>query len=86
MAIYLGTNELGGGGGAAIGDLAIKPGANKANTYVDSNGFTWLKTGVVETNLSTYPDAPITRAASEVASWLAILTEVIIDMVLNMTV
>ena len=69
MAIYLGTNELGGGGGAAIGDLAIKPAANKADTYVDSNGFTWLKTGVVETTLSTYPDAPKTRAGSEVASW-----------------
>ena len=69
MAIYLGTTELGGGGGAAIGDLAIKPAANKADTYVDSNGFTWLKTGVVETNLSTYPDAPKTRAGSEVASW-----------------
>lgn len=58
-----------GGGGAAIGDLAIKPAANKANTYVDSNGFTWLKTGVVETTLSTYPDAPKTRTGSEVASW-----------------
>ena len=70
MAIYLGTNELGGGGGgAAIGDLAIKPAANRANTYVDSNEFTWLKTGVVETTMSTYPDAPITRAGSEVASW-----------------
>lgn len=70
MAIYLGTNELGGGGGgAAIGDLALKPAANKANTYVDSNGLTWLKTGVVETTLATYPDAPLTRAGSEVASW-----------------
>lgn len=58
-----------GGGGAAIGDFAIKPAANKADTYVDSNGFTWLKTGVVETNLSTYPDAPKTRSGSEVASW-----------------
>ena len=58
-----------GGGGAAIGDLAIKPAANKANTYVDTNGFTWLKTGVVETTLSTYPDAPKTRTGSEAASW-----------------
>jgi len=69
MGIYLGSNELGGGGGAAIGDLAIKPAAIKANTYVDSNEFTWLKTGVVETTLSAYPEAPLTRAALEVASF-----------------
>ncbi|REJ61637.1 MAG: hypothetical protein DWQ21_09340 [Bacteroidetes bacterium] len=58
-----------GGGGAAIGDFAIKPIAAKANTYVDTNGFTWLKTGVLETTVSLYPDAPLTRAGSEIAGW-----------------
>lgn len=64
MGIYLGSTELGGGGGAAIGDYALKPAAAGANTYTDSNGHVWLKTGVVETTLSTYPEAPLTRALS----------------------
>ena len=69
MGIYLGANELGGGGGAAIGDLALKPAAQKADRYVDSNGFTWLRTGVVESDTSVYPDAPLTRYQTQVGSW-----------------
>lgn len=58
MGIYLGSTELGGGGGAAIGDYALKPAANGANVYTDSNGHIWLKTGVGETNLDLYPLLP----------------------------
>lgn len=58
MGIYLGSEELGGGGGAAIGDLALKPLANGASTYTDSNGFVWLKSGIGESNLDTYPLLP----------------------------
>ena len=61
MGIYLGANELGGGsgGGAAVGDLALKPAALGASLYVDSNSNTWLKSGVGETDLTTYPGLPL---------------------------
>ena len=61
MGIYLGANELGGGsgGGAAVGDLALKPAALGASLYVDSNSNTWLKSGVGETDLTAYPDLPL---------------------------
>jgi len=59
MGIYLGSIELGGGGGgAAIGDLALKPSAAGANLYTDSNGFVWLKSGVGESDLDAYPLLP----------------------------
>ena len=58
MGIYLGANELGGGGGGSIGDLSLKPSALNANLYVDSNNSTWLKSGVGESDLSVYPDLP----------------------------
>lgn len=59
MGLYLGANELGGGsGGGAVGDLSLKPAAKSADLYVDTNGSTWLKSGVVETDLSAYPNLP----------------------------
>lgn len=56
MAIYLGSNELG-GGKAPVGSLVYNVAAN-GDTYVDSNGQTLLKTGVVETDLTVYPGLP----------------------------
>lgn len=63
MAIYLGTNELG-GGKAPVGSLVYNAAAS-GDTYVDSNGQTLLKTGVVETDLTVYPDLPGTFATTE---------------------
>lgn len=63
MAIYLGTNELG-GGKAPVGSLVYNIAAS-GDTYVDSNGQTLLKTGVVETDLTTYPDLPATFALTK---------------------
>jgi hypothetical protein len=48
MGIYLGANELGGGGGAATGDLALKPLANGSAQFTDSNDNVWLKTGIFD--------------------------------------
>lgn len=64
MAIYLGTNELGGGGAAPVGSLVYNAAAS-GDTYVDTNGQTLLKTGVVETDLTVYPDLPVTYATIE---------------------
>lgn len=48
MGIYLGSIELGGGGGAATGDLALKPLANGSALFTDSNDNVWLKTGEID--------------------------------------
>ena len=48
-----------GGGGSSIGDLSLKPAAQNANLYVDSNNSTWLKSGVGESDLTVYPDLPV---------------------------
>lgn len=45
-----------GGGGGAVGSLSLQTEALDANTFVDSNGSTWLKSGIVETNTSLYPN------------------------------
>lgn len=75
MGIYLGANELGGGGGGSIGDLSLKPAALNANLYVDSNNSTWLKSGVGESDLSVYPDLPTLMLLDQpstngIRSWL----------------
>ena len=63
MAIYLGTNELG-GGKAPVGTLVYNAAAT-GDTYVDSNGQTLLKTGVVETDSTVYPDLGLAFATTE---------------------
>ena len=48
----------GSGGGGSVGDISLKPAAMNADLYVDTNGSTWLKSGVGESDLSLYPDLP----------------------------
>lgn len=65
MGIYLGSNELGGGGGKApIGSLVYNKNATD-DIYVDTNGQTLLKTGVVETDLTAYPDLASSLSVTE---------------------
>jgi len=52
------------GGGSAVGSLVYNAAAS-GDTYVDTNGQTLLKTGVVETDLTAYPDLPVSFATIE---------------------
>mgnify|MGYP002282703897 CR=1 FL=1 len=46
----------GSSGGSSIGEFKIF--GERGETFTDTNGFLWLKTGVISTDLTTYPDAP----------------------------
>ena len=55
MSSNLTTFFPSGGGGSTVNSFGLQPGALGSSKFTDENDDVWLRTGVVESNLSTYP-------------------------------